>query len=398
MHVGFLAGVMLAASIAMKPGTALAMNEGSSKPLRSVPDSGLAPGINPSAQELQRLLQRWERAMRLAYGYSDAGIDHFRHGYASYPPAVLARATEQPTLQGVFAVLDEHARSAVRPKGLSAYSLNATRPEDAENAALMEAQALAPKALGDDSRDLVFIPITPCTVWDSRFASDPVSAGIIGNGQTRRFVSHGFAAETNFTNWGGNSSCPQASQDAIGGHPYAVVMTVYVSDATSNGWLTFYRADEPDPSLATISVYYSPGPTRTHKVISKSTRGYGNGFYDIAVTGRFGAAHASASVTGYFIKPQASALSCGDLNASGVGAANIAPNSQILMDAPQCGAGFTRVGISCRTAPNPPLGVVLVAFDHSAEHNNCKWRNQTGAAVSGQDFSVLSRCCRTPGR
>jgi len=80
------------------------------------------------------------------------------------------------------------------------------------------------------------------------------------------------------------------------------MMTVYVSDATSNGWLTFYRDGDPDPSAATISVYYSPGPTRTQTVVSKSSRGYGTGTYDVAVTGQYGSANASASVTGYFMK------------------------------------------------------------------------------------------------
>lgn len=74
------------------------------------------------------------------------------------------------------------------------------------------------------------------------------------------------------------------------------MMIVYVSEATGNGWLTFYRDGDPDPSSATILVYYAAGPTRTQSVVSKSSRGYGTGSFDLAVTGRFASTHASASV------------------------------------------------------------------------------------------------------
>src|SRR5688572_1161831 len=71
------------------------------------------------------------------------------------------------------------------------------------------ARDLAAKSLGDDSRDLVFIPITPCTVFDTRFATDVNSMGIVANGVTKKFYSHLTGGGGNYTNWGGNPSCPE---------------------------------------------------------------------------------------------------------------------------------------------------------------------------------------------
>jgi len=175
-------------------------------------------------------------------------------------------------------------------------------PAKAGEAQVIAARDLAAKTLGEDTRDLVFVPITPCTVWDTRFATGAPFAGAIGDGVTRKFYSHLDSTGGDFTVEGGNPSCTEANQSFLGVRPFAVMMTIYVNNPTGEGWLTFYRDGDPDPSQATISVFYSPGPTRTQTVISKSSRGYGTGTYDIAVTGRFATADASASVVGYFVK------------------------------------------------------------------------------------------------
>jgi hypothetical protein len=190
--------------------------------------------------------------------------------------------------------------AAVMSKAFPARGASALALADPQVA---EARQLVAKALGEDAVDLVFVPITPCTVWDTRFASEPQSAGLIANGQTKRFFSHD-GAGGNYITWGGNPSCPGTLEAAIGGRPFAALMTIYINDATANGWLTLYRDGDPDPSNATISVYYSGGPTRTQTVISKSSRGYGSGTFDVAATSRFGSVNAAAAVTGYFLKPQ----------------------------------------------------------------------------------------------
>ena len=271
-------------------------------------------------------------------------------------------------------------------------ALDALEPDDAANEQLMEARTLAAKALGEDARDLVFVPVTPCTVWDTRFASGAPFGPAIGNGDTRRFYSHLDGAGGNFTVFGGNAACAEANHDFIGGRPYAVMMTVYVNNPSGNGWLTFYRDGDPDPSQATISVYYSPGPTRTQTVITKSSRGYGSGTHDVAVTGRFSTAHASASVVGYFIKPQATGLECQTIDTAGP---NVAWNAGTLarVTANGCPPTYLQTGLTC-SYRYPTVAVYLKGTDFAG----CHFYNGDTYTLTSADITVKSRCCRVPGR
>jgi len=255
-----------------------------------------------SPQLVVALESKWSGVMRKIRNWDEAAMRQFHDGYASYPASVLQQALDAPTFEEMTSILDAHARTQAQVAMAKAYPFNATLPEDADDPQVASAKTLAAKTLGDDARDLVFIPVTPCTVWDTRFATNAASMGVIADGATKRFYSHLDGAGGSYAAYGGNPSCPETSQNALGNRPFAVMMTVYLNDATSNGWLTFYRDGDADPSQATISAYYSPGPTRTQTVISKSSRGYGTGTYDVAVTGRFGTANGSASVVGYFLK------------------------------------------------------------------------------------------------
>jgi hypothetical protein len=259
-----------------------------------------------SEAALARIEAKWGGVMTKIRGWDADALRQFREGYAGYPSSVLENALAARTFERMMGTLDTHAallsQQAMEKALGKVYSMGETVPEDAADPRIAEAKRLAAKSLGDDARDLVFIPITPCTVWDTRFASNPDSAGIINNATTKKFYSHLDGAGGSYAAYGGNPGCPETAQNFIGPRPFAVMMTVYINDATGQGWLTLYRDGDPDPSFATISVYYSPGPTRTQTVISKSSRGYGSGTYDIAATSRFANTHASASITGYFVK------------------------------------------------------------------------------------------------
>jgi len=261
------------------------------------------PGGSDSAALMAQLVGKWSKVMTSIKGWNDGAVQQFRLGYSGYPSAVLQQALEAQTFEEMTATLDKFATLQTQSVMMKAFPATGTRPEDADNPQVVEAKSLMAKALGDDARDLTFIPVTPCTVWDTRFATDPNSAGAIASGVTKTFYSHFNGSGGSYATWGGNPSCPETAQNALGGRPYAAMMTVYTNNATANGWVTLYRNGDPDPSQATISVYYSAGPTKTQTVISKSNRGWGTApDYDIAATSRFATVDVSASVVGYFMK------------------------------------------------------------------------------------------------
>jgi hypothetical protein len=278
------------------------------------------------------------------------------------------------------------------------YAVDVVFPVASSDPTIEEARRAATKAFGEDARHLLFLPITPCTIWDTRFATDPVAAGAIGDNVTRRFYSHGvegIVGDPSYTTQGGNPSCPETSGVSIAGgskaggflSPFAVMMTVYTSDATGNGWLTFYRDGDPDPSTSTISVYYAAGPTKTQTVIAKSGRGFTTSYgnpeaRDVAVTGRFGSVHAAASVVGYFVKNQ-NTMTC----LSTVATLFLAPGSRGSAE-PACVAGYLPVSGGAHSDDDDQV------INVSRVGSNGWYTAATNTGASGKTFTFFSRCCR----
>jgi hypothetical protein len=401
--VAWVAAIVVTASVGPSFAAGLA-NEGGWAPAekagvlgQSLPpaeDFGPLATAEQGALLLGRLEAKWNNVMRLMKGWGDSSLQQFREGYRNYPVSVLEQALAEDTFENMQSTLNSYATQRAQKSMSKAFPMGSTRPEDAANPQVVEAHRLASKMLGEDSRDLVFIPVTPCTVWDTRFATSAPFMGVIGNGVTRQFFSHWAGGGGSYAPYGGNPSCPETAQNAIGGRPFAVMMTVYVNDAVGNGWLTFYRDGDADPSPATISVYYSTGPTRTQTVISKSSRGYGAGSYDIAVTGRFGSANAAASVTGYFIKPQATGLEC--IEVYGAVPVTIPAGSNICQfSTVTCTAGYTPVAPVTKWESGKPALMQIQADPATSGTYQACWLNDTAFAATA---SAGVRCCRVPGR
>jgi len=339
---------------------------------------------------LRQIEAKWGTLMRDVFEWDASSFQQFYEGYKNYPVSVLERARAARTYEAMEAALATYAAAVAQRNAGLAFDYRKTTADDLGPDAIALRKA-ATKALGDSAKDLIFIPTTPCTVWDTRFAAGPPYAGIIGDGVTRAFFSHLLGAGTNFLIYGGNPSCSENNQTFLGQSPYAVLMIVYVSNATGNGWLTFYRFGDPDPSAATISVYYSPGPTRTQSVVTKSKRGYGAGLYDISVTGRFASADASASVIGYFLKPEATELDCVTNTAALPLGAGVGTSVAATV---QCDDGYVLTGVAAHESANVGNTIIINKLDFSLAGAFCRVTNNTGSA---QNAVCKARCCRVPG-
>jgi hypothetical protein len=90
-----------------------------------------------------------------------------------------------------------------------------------------------PYLLGAFSSDLVYVPITPCRAFDTRFST----GGKIAGGATRSFYTNfPSAGATAWSNQGGDAShCP-----AIPFDPVAVAITVTATGNTASGFLNMW--------------------------------------------------------------------------------------------------------------------------------------------------------------
>jgi hypothetical protein len=149
-----------------------------------------------------------------------------------------------------------------------------------------------PVALGTSNKDLVYTPVTPCRIMDTRSAG--ANSGILNAGSQRGF--YGWTA-SNFTSQGGaNNTCglPASTDNAA----IAVNFTI-VSPATG-GYITAYPSDAATVPLA-ATLNFNAGDVKGSNAILKlnqSGSGFHFGVYSTST------AHLVADVVGYYAKPK----------------------------------------------------------------------------------------------
>jgi hypothetical protein len=231
-------------------------------------------------------------------------------------------------------------------------------------------------ALGDAAADLVYTPVAPCRLADTRFGG-----GAITGNSSRSFDSDG----SNLAAQGGSASgC---------GIPFgaarAIAVTITVTEPWTAGYLTAW-AGGTRPTISALN--YAASQTIANTTIVPVIPGAGNDFEVYS----FATAQVIMDVVGYFAAPVATALDCTTSTSAVTAAAN---NVWTAIDA-VCPSGRTATGGGYNT-PEGTLGypgVWLTSLPGAAYGFN-GWRvwvdNQTGGSRSIQTFVV---CCRVPGR
>jgi hypothetical protein len=147
-----------------------------------------------------------------------------------------------------------------------------------------ERSPLGRQAVGDTYRDLVYTPLTPCRIVDTRHAG----GAILGN-TTRTFDVDGIS----FSGQGGyNGRC---------GIPYAVARAVAINiTATLPQTVGFFVAYGLTARPPTSTLNFVAGQTIANSTIVPVVPGVGNDFSLYSST----TAHVVMDVLGYFAPPQ----------------------------------------------------------------------------------------------
>lgn len=269
-------------------------------------------------------------------------------------PANIRSAMTKSTLEAAMMALRGHDMSDDK-----AIDYIATR----------EQKGLAgPMALGDLASDLVFVPLPPCRIFDTRS-----SGGALASGGTRNFDTYPFGGG-NFSYQGGTASgnCDMVPDAA------AVVINIAAPLSTVGGFLTVYPYGTTRPLASNLD--YSAGELKNNEIVAKSA----NGAWDITVYAH-GATHVVGDVVGYFIRPQATALNCVDTADTNV---TVAANATANAVAPACAAGYTQTATNCESSTWQMPFVFFSGGTCSAQNNS------SSSAV----LRASRTCCRVPGR
>jgi hypothetical protein len=234
--------------------------------------------------------------------------------------------------------------------------------------------------IGSADKDLVFTPITPCRIMDTR---NPGSAsGVLAAGSIRTFYAN--SVTNNYPNQGGNvPTCglPFTSNVA------AVVLNFTVVSPAAGGYITAFPANVADvdkPLAATVNFAAGAvvGNNATLKISQLSADG---GFKIYSST----STHVVADVVGYYIMPVATALQCEDTTPV-TATINATPFNSLyynFAEASACSAGYTQVALRCYTNN-------AIASAHEYSNGSCAGNSP----INTHTLFASRRCCRIPGR
>jgi hypothetical protein len=233
--------------------------------------------------------------------------------------------------------------------------------------------------IGSLSSDLVFTPITPCRILDTRLIG-PAPGTPIAGGATYIFFTGGVSS---FASAGGSAT--NCGLQTAGLNIAAVAVNFVAVGPSAAGYITVYPAGGVQPTASTLN--YTAGEVVANSAIVKvsQTSNTAMNIYSLATT------HLVADVTGYYSKP----VSVGSLECM----TQIPPSQSIadgfatFLNTPNCATGFIATAPYCWN--NNYLNVYSTGSGVSGTGGFCSWRNQSGAAAFV--FTGIT-CCRIPGR
>ena len=225
------------------------------------------------------------------------------------------------------------------------------------------------QALGALTNDLVYTPVAPCRILDTR----NVAAGAIAANSTRNFVAFGVSS---FASQGGSATnCGVNPLSAT-----AVAVNLTAVGPTAAGFATAYPFGTTQPGSSSIN--YAAGAVVNNALIVQTPNPIAS--FDFTLY-TFSQSHYVADIVGYFAPPVATALQCVETTKTVV---NVASNGTANAVAPVCTAGYTQTATNCESSD---WLVPFVFFNAGT----CSARNNGAGA---QDIRASRTCCRVPGR
>jgi hypothetical protein len=232
--------------------------------------------------------------------------------------------------------------------------------------------------LGSVDKDLVYTPVAPCRIVDTRSAGGALVANTARNFDVTAVSSYTFQG-------GEAGNCNIGAIGSIAA--LAAVITAYNPNASGN--LKAYAFSATSPPAA-ITMAYAAGEVRSNFAIVKLDQGAALNEMTVLSTAQ---THLTIDVVGYFISPAATTPSCEGTTLSSF---SIAANVSNFFNNPLCPAGYVAMTPYCFT---PVSGVYSQGSGYNSNipsaQTFCAWQNTTGSTQTVFGGNV---CCRIPGR
>jgi hypothetical protein len=278
--------------------------------------------------------------------------------FASADPANFRAALARDTFEGAMAALNGAGHRFDDEAAIT-------------RLAKLPAGAKALPAPAPGATDLVYTPIQPCRILDTR----NTAAGAIVADSSRDFVS---INQSDYTAQGGSAS----DCGTLGVHAAAVAINLTAVAPDRGGYATVYPYGTTKPLAS--SVNYGAGEFVNNGIIVQIPSPLTTSDFTVY---SYGTAHYVADIVGYFAPPLATALQCQD-TANTIVANVAAGGGTANASAPACPTGYTQTATNCETSS----WLMPIVFSHSG---TCSARNND---TIPQDLRASRTCCRVPGR
>ncbi len=312
------------------------------------------------AQWVYRIVAKWGGHVQEAYRTDPRRwADSMSQVFAKASIDALQRAAEART----FAAMNDALLAGTNPAALQPTTASASNGAGSKR--------IAARSLGDPDRDLVYVPVTPCRILDTRIAGGPIPANSFRDFDLTDVIRYA-------PQGGDTSNCNVGDKGSFA----AAAINFTVVTPSAAGYITAFPYLASQPTAATIN--YVAGDIRNGLAITRldqSAATYEFSVYSFAQT------HLVADVVGYFREPETAAVDCITVSAT-----TIVPAATPTLAAysPSCPVGYTIVSGGCMpTATNFNLW--------GSDTNNVNHRCLVNVAFS-MEVVASARCCRTPGR
>jgi hypothetical protein len=315
---------------------------------------------------IEKLVAQWAPAAA-ALGYVEGWAEDFRGALAAAAADRLAEVSEAQTYDEVRVLL---AGKGVQARiGVVSFSQTLT-PQG------LPSKLVTPQALGDTSTDLVFYPVEPCRIMDTRLSA----AGYIAANGTRTFY-----VNTNIASQGGN-----AAGCGIPTDPIAVAINVTATNQASMGDLRIYPYGSTPPNASILN--FKAFTDVANAAIVQQCYLCGP---DLTIMSDVSGSHVVVDVLGYFRSPTYTRLQqTVEVSASTPVAAG---GAWADLTGPTCPTGYVMTGGGYNyTGASKDVWV----WESSPLNDGSAWfvRIMNNNATTGIGVYVKTICTRVPGR
>ncbi len=309
----------------------------------------------PRGELVHQIVMKWGNHVQEAYR---ANVGEWASGmgpvFAKADIDTLRRAAAAPSFDAMNEVFVGNTQGSSR----------------AQNALMSDSGQNAVKTLGDAANDLVFVPITPCRIADTRLAIGQIAANTVRHFDVTAVNSYSFQG-------GAANNCGGAG--SVGSFAAAALNFTVVTPSTA-GYITAFPYLGTQPVAATVN--YAAGAIVGNYAVVKLDQGASANELSVY---SFAQTHLVIDIVGYYINPQATPLDCVDTTPVAVTVAAGATSNAV---ANTCPSGYSQTATNCESSTWQMPFVFFKGGVCSAQNNS----------VGSASLRASRTCCRIPGR